>query len=296
MITVKLMGGLGNQMFQYALAKNLAIKNKTEVIFDLTFLNHRLPGTKYVFRNYDLGIFKNIRNQTTLLSKLSKYLRNTAYIMQTLINKIGSKIIKNYYITERKQYEFDPSIMKSDKNCYLSGYWQNEKYFKDISNEIKEDFSKFSYPLSEKSAKLLKEIHKENSVCVNFRRTDYLTINTFMGDIDANYYNNAIKLMSEKIGKPHLFIFSDDIEWCKNNFKSEFTTTFVDHSYAGKKFSDYFQLMMNCKNFIIPNSTFAWWAAWLSSDKNKVIIAPKTWIISKDYDSSDMVPKEWIRV
>lgn len=290
------MGGLGNQMFQYAIAKNLAIKNKTEVIFDLTFINHRMPGTKYVFRNFDLDIFSNIKNKTTFLSKVSKYFRNLAYILQTIINKVGIKINKNYFVTEKKQYEFDTDIMKSGKDRYLSGYWQNEKYFKDIKDTIATNFSKFTYPLSNKSLRLQEEIKKTNSVCVNFRRTDYLTINTFMGNIDTHYYDNAIKLMSEKVKDLHLFVFSDDIEWCKENFKSQFPVTFVDHTYAGKKFSDYLQLMINCKHYIIPNSTFAWWAAWLNPSKDKIVIAPKTWIISNDYNPSDMVPPEWIRI
>jgi hypothetical protein len=296
MIIIKLRGGLGNQMFQYALAKKLAIKNKTEVVFDLTFINHRMPGTKYVFRNFDLDIFSNIKNKTTSLSKAYKPFRNLAYVLQVIINKIGAKLDKKFFVTEKKQYEFDADILKSGNDCYLSGYWQNEKYFKDIKQDIMNALSKFTYPLSEKSLKLKEEINKTNSVCVNFRRTDYLTINTFMGNIDAHYYDNAVKLMSEKVKNPHLFVFSDDIEWCKENFKSQFPITFVDHSYAGKKFSDYLQLMISCKHYIIPNSTFAWWAAWLNPNKDKVIIAPKTWIISNDYDSSDMVPKEWIRI
>src|SRR5665213_3637081 len=129
MITVKLMGGLGNQMFQYAVGKNLALKNHTGLVLDLTFLNHRMSRANYVFRDYDLDIFSNINTKTTLLSKVPKPFRNAAYIVQTSMNRIGGKIFPKRCIGEKRVYECDPNIFNTGASCYLSGYWQNEKYF-----------------------------------------------------------------------------------------------------------------------------------------------------------------------
>ncbi len=292
------MGGLGNQMFQYALAKNIAIRNKTNLVFDLTFLNLRQAKANYVYRNYDLDVF-NIEENSTFLSRNPKVFQNSTYLFQTLINKLNKKINKKNFIEELKPYEYDFEVLNSPNGSYLVGYWQNEKYFYDIKEIIKDEFSSFRYPLSEKAEELSRVINGENSICLNFRRTDYITsqeAKKFHGSIENDFYDLALEIIRKKINDPRLFVFSDDIDWCKNNFKSSLPTTFVDGVYVGKKYSDYFRLMRACKHYVIPNSTFAWWAAWLNSSKDKIVIAPKRWVASEKINSDDFVPKNWIRV
>ena len=268
-------------------------------MLDLTFLKNRLPWPKHTFYNYDLEIFSNINQETTILSRSPKLFNNIIYLLQTIIYKVYAKINSKYFVIEKDPYKFDPSVFKTEKNLYISGYWGREKYFKDIKEVIRNDFSKFRYPLPNEALLLLDKIINSNSICLHFRRGDYMASPnavSFLGNINPNYYDNAIKYMSEKISNPHLFVFSDDIEWCKKNFKSALPVTFIDYHCENKKFASDFQLMSNCKHYIIANSTFSWWAAWLGSYKEKIVVSPKKWIKTEEISSDEVVPEEWIKI
>lgn len=296
MIVVKLMGGLGNQMFQYAFAKNLAIKNNTVLKVDLSFLLDRTPRENFIFREYDLGIFK-LNVEQIEKDQLQKFLSPGS---QSFFDRfLGKKKIDTQTIKEQFFY-FDAANISINENIYLEGYWQTEKYFKEIESIIKNDFS-FRYPLSELETTLNDQILFTNSICVNFRRTDFVNLKNSAdthGVTEMDYYEQAVALITDKVSDPHFYIFSDDIEWCKENVKLDYPMTFVDHQYKGVKFSSYLQLMKNCKHFIIPNSTFAWWAAWLAENENKVVIAPKNWFKDEilQNQTDDIIPTGWISI
>ena len=206
----------------------------------------------------------------------------------------------NTSIINEKVFHFDPSAIVMKKNCYASGYWQSEKYFQEIEAIIRQEFT-FKTALNEFESELNSEIRNTNSVCINFRRTDFVHVKNSAdthGATELSYYENAIQLITSKVENVHFYIFSDDIEWCKLNVKTNFPTTFVGHEYKGEKFSSYFQLMINCKHFIIPNSTCAWWAAWLSANEKKIIIAPQKWFIDQNLQeqTSDIIPNNWLRL
>ncbi len=297
MITVKLMGGLGNQMFQYALGRHLAMKHKTELVLDLTFLNHRLPKRDYVFRNFDLDVF-SLTAKTTVLSKVPKMLRNITYISHRVFEMIASIIVPSYIIKEKQIYHFDASVLESRDPCYLSGFWNSDRYFKDIEDTLRKDFS-YRDHLDETCIKMISQIQNVNAVSIYFRRTDYVT-NTlnkeFLGELTMDYYDQAIALMATKTPDPHFFIFSDDIEWCKKNVSLPYPTSFVGPECAGVKFTGYIRLMSSCKHHIVTNSTFSWWAAWLNPSKEKIVIAPKNWVADSSIDTSDVTPSSWIRI
>jgi hypothetical protein len=135
-----------------------------------------------------------------------------------------------------------------------------------------------------------------NSVCINVRRADFVHNKKnapFHGFYGVNYIDNCVPIILEKNNDPHFFIFSDDIEWCKNNIKLQFPMTFVSHEYKGKKFGQYMKLMSMCKDFIIPNSSFAWWAAWMN-DKNPLVITPKMWFQAEHVNTDDLRPPSWV--
>jgi len=296
MIVVKLMGGLGNQMFQYAFAKNLAVKNRTFLKVDLTFLLDRTPRENFVFRDYDLDIF-NLKVEESTSDEVNKFFMQPKSLLEKVIYKIQfqSKVL----IREKKFY-FESNNFSSAKNCYLDGYWQSEKYFKENEEIIRKDFS-FKFSFSEKEQELNKEILLKNAVCINFRRTDFVNQEKSAethGATELEYYEKAIDLLITKVSNPHFYIFSDDIQWCMENIKISYPITFVGHEFKGTKFSSYLQLMKNCKHFIIPNSTFAWWAAWLCEDKNKIVITPKKWFkdISLQEQTEDIIPEKWIKL
>ncbi|NQX96291.1 MAG: alpha-1,2-fucosyltransferase [Flavobacteriales bacterium] len=293
MIIVKLMGGLGNQMFQYAFGKYLATKNDTELKLDTTFLLDRTPQKKhFVFRDYDLSIF-NIDEQFS-----------TSKETHSLVNRTGNSTIDrnlNKLLSTKKSYvkdmglKFKPNHLSILDNTYIEGYWQSEKYFHEISNQLKQNCFTFKSSLSKISAPLIDKITNSNSVCINIRRGDFV-VNSFHGALGVSFYKEAEKILLQENKDLEFFIFSDDIEWCENNLKFSVPTTFIGHEFAGHKFQDYLRLMSACKHFIIPNSSFAWWAVWFSSNTNKIVIAPKNWINNPPDPVDDLVPKDWIRI
>jgi|SRR6185436_20552454 len=284
MIAVNLKGGLGNQMFQYAFGRCLSLQNKQELVLDTTFLLDRRPVEGFIFRDYDLDIF-NLKVKQVNLGEVS-LLRKKKY---EFIFKRGLKQVKE------KVFHYDPSVTNPPApGGYYDGYWQTEKYFKPVEKTIREDFT-LKHELPANSSDLHRSILDSNSVCLNFRRTDFLK-SSVMGVPDDVYYDNSIKHMAEKVNDPVFFVFSDDIQWCRQNIKINFPLVFVDHEHAGKKFENYLRLMVSCKNFIIPNSSFAWWAAYLGENPSKNIIAPAKWFNDFDGDTKDLIPESWTRI
>jgi hypothetical protein len=297
MITIRLMGGLGNQMFQYALGKHLAVLNDTDWQFDLVFLNHRVPSANYVFRQYDLDIF-GIPPKGTLLSRISPRARNATYVLQRGLHGVRRALpFGQRVVTERQPFVFDPDVLETKgPTVYLDGHWQNPRYFEGIADEIRRDFSTFPEPLSTAGEEIRREIEATDAVCVNFRRGDYVSNEAtrgFHGVIGPEYYEQALRLVAEQVARPHLFVFSDDIEWCRANFVSEHPTTFVDYTCAGRKYAEDMRLMIACKHYVISNSTFSWWAAWLDPSDDSLVIAPKPWVADPRVDASGIYPDGW---
>ena len=193
-----------------------------------------------------------------------------------------------------KKMTFDPKILSLGPNAYLTGQWQSPKYFDGIADIIRKDFT-LKEPLREGSELLKKEIASQAALCLNVRRGDFVA-SGLHGTMGTEYYDKAVALMAEKTAIEKIYVFSDDIAWCEANLKFAHPTMFVGKEHQGRKFGEYLELMRACKNFIIPNSTFAWWAAWLSESKDKVVIAPKKWFLKEDIDTSDIIPEEWIRI
>lgn len=292
MITVRLHGGMGNQMFQYAVGRALAIKNNTKLELDIEYLEDRswrpkFLQKKFVFREYDLIIF-NIKvdgiRKKSKIHFLRKYFIAIDLFYRRIFKPRGTE----------KSFGFDPNILYLSGNIYLDGKFQSYKYFENIQDVIKKDFT-LKNSLPENIEKLKQEILNINSLCVHVRRGDFVG-NKLHEVVDNDYYNNAIRQIErrEKIDK--IYVFSDDIIWCKENLKFNHNTQFVEDEFRGEKSIGHFSLMVACKHFIIPNSTFSWWAAWLSDSPQKVVIAPKNWFKDTSMDYSDIYPPDWIRM
>jgi len=268
-------------MFQYALGKNLALKNNTILKFDVSELEQDK------LRNYELAIFNipgNIASRFTMM------------FVRMFNNRIVSKILAQYYLYIKQQdIYFNEKILLKKGNIYLDGYWQSENYFKEIRKIIIEDF-RIRYKPDKRNNSMIGIIKNSNSVCIHIRRGDYINntkTNKFHGACSLKYYYNAIEIVVKKVRNPSFFIFSDDHQWAKTNLKLEYPTTYVDINSSEKGYED-LRLMSNCKHFIIANSSFSWWGAWLSNNPNKIVCAPKRWF--RSIDEGDIVPKSWIRV
>ena len=294
MIIIKLMGGLGNQMFQYAAAKRVSKVNDIILKLDLSWFQDKGPWTP---RNYELGVFAlsseiadpheigalKSRRQNPLFRRLP------GFVNKFLFNANQSHIIE-------KSHSFEPAVLNLIDDVYLDGYWQSEKYFYDIASVIRKDFSLRAEPdgMNRDVASLIQGC---NAVSLHFRRGDYVadarTAN-YHGICSMDYYRKAVKLVSARVIKPHFFIFSDDAAWVQENFKIEFPVTLVQHNGPDRAHVDMW-LMSLCHHHIIANSSFSWWGAWLNPNPQKIVIAPSKWFKDPSVNTQDLIPSEWIR-
>lgn len=296
MIISKLTGGLGNQMFQYALAFNLANRNQKLIKFDLNDLLNRAPYPNAIYHDFTLDIF-DIACKKAEQHEIDRFLFNPQKKLNIAIRKTKN-FFTPHYIIKQNRFSFEKTVFEIySKNIYLEGFWQSEKYFKNIATQIKELYSLKTSDYSDTS-EIAKDILNSNSVCVHLRKTDYTlpeNIRKF-GIFGADYYYKGLEIISSKINNLKVFVFSDDIKWCEENINFNFPTVFMNYKYEGQKNVMDFKLMCLCKNFVIPNSTFAWWAAWLCSNHQKIVVAPEKWFATDDLDYRDVVPENWIKI
>jgi hypothetical protein len=294
MIIVNLKGGLGNQMFQYAAGRRLAEIHKTELKLDHSFLLKQDYAKNVTRRNYELSIF-NIK----ATSASEKEIKNFKNLKNRLMGKFFPGYHSNRYVKE-KHFQFDKSILSLSDNRYLDGHWMSEKYFQEIEPLLREEFT-FCTGVIESARSLEKKINESNSVCIQVRRGDYVN-NPQVAEVHQtttiSYYKEAASIISKKLKDPVFFVFSDDSDWCIKNLGDLPSVHFVEKELdnTGASNSDYLQLMKQCKHFIISNSTFAWWGAWLSDNEKKIVIAPKAWFRTKNIVTDDIYPKAWLKI
>uniref|UniRef100_A0A832DRW5 Alpha-1,2-fucosyltransferase n=1 Tax=candidate division WWE3 bacterium TaxID=2053526 RepID=A0A832DRW5_UNCKA len=294
MITVDIFGGLGNQMFQYALGRHLALKT----------------GSSLTLRHIDVGAFSK-REYALGCFKLAKRVQVKSEVRGLMLEftKVLEKIFplgRGETFVREKSFRFDPKILKLNgstrlaargKNIHLHGYWQSEKYFKDIRETILEDFTPV-HPLSGRNQKVLEEIERSNSVSVHVRRGDYVIdpkTHKFHGVCGPDYYRKAVEIVAKRVREPVFYFFSDDIDWVKKNLKTRFRDVYVDWNTGEQSYLD-MQLMSRCKHHILANSSFSWWGAWLNRNPDKIVIAPERWFQDQAVDTRDLIPEGWLRV
>jgi len=300
MICVRLSGGLGNQMFQYACGKALANKFNTKLILDTTFLEKKSPNAKHTLRDYELGIFlppNNILSASEKIQCRFLYLIRTYYKLRQYVGT--STFNSKKFIIENSAVSYDRRIEKMSKHCMLIGNWQNEKYFSEVNNLITERFS-FKLTLDKLNSDRSNRILNSNSISIHIRRGDYVEnpgTNKTHGVCSLEYYKSAIRLIMERVGNPVFFIFSDDLKWARENLKVHESHEYISGNIEGESYID-MQLMSLCKHNIIANSTFSWWGAWLNQNPKKIVIAPKQWFANdtKNAKANDSIPGTWIRL
>jgi len=291
MIIIRLKGGLGNQMFQYAFGLKLAEELNTKMKLDLSALLDRSKGD-FVYRNYDLPIF-DIKDEFLISPTFLKafYTIKSSKLSKLLRKRINGS--RNYI--REKHFHFQAQLVEEPlENTIYEGWFQSPKYFEGVEEKLRQHFT-FKDKILDKSQELFREIQSTNSICLNVRRTDFLKVHN-LNTTSEEYFQTAAIELAERVDNAHFFIFSDDISWCRENIKLKYPSKFVDHGHKGFKFSNYMQLMSACKHFIIPNSSFAWWAVWLNKNENRIVVAPKNWFNDPAIDTTDLVPKNWLRV
>jgi hypothetical protein len=295
MVIIKLKGGLGNQMFQYAIAAIIAKRFKTKVLLDKSFfsLTEKKPGLTP--RKFELDIFNNKYNYATL-NQIKKFNKNT------LFNRFKKIFFLNYYkkIVENN-LSYNSQYLSYKKPLYLEGYFQSYIYYIGIEDYINEIFTFDITILDQKSRDLLVECQLTNSVSIHVRRGDYVNdtqTNNFHVVCSIEYYLKAINYLKSKVVDISYFIFSDDINWAKQQFEYFlFPIHFVSHNINENDWKDMF-LMSSCKHNIIANSSFSWWGAWLNRNPEKIVISPNQWYNDTLMNNSTimLIPSKWIRI
>lgn len=261
---IRLSGGLGNQMFQYALGKQLE-KAGVQVQYD-TSIYYRDK-----LRCYELDRFYTNIN---LVSTCMKWVYLFCYYAERKLKmqKFVRKLLGEHH--EECVFGAENDLIKYK---YLDGYWQNTLYFYNIKNDLRRQFV-WRGTLNAKQKEIISEIENHESVMIHIRRGDYLkAINSSLYVVqDESYYNRAMKYVSVRVKDAKWFVFSDDIEWCKSLSCFSKNSIFIDKEISGSMYVD-FELMRVCRHFIIANSTFSWWPSWLSPCDKKIMVAPEHW-------------------
>ena len=278
-------------MFQYAFGRANAIRLGAELKFELT------NPTLIIHHGFELERVFNIK--ATEATKMDVYFLLGIYrhrLVRKAINALGlSKVFKTPYV-EEQHFNFSPEMLNFREHSYVNGYWQSEKYFLAIENEIRSDFV-FKLQFSQQNAEVSEKISKSNSVSLHIRRGDYVSnpeVTAVHGLCTIEYYQMAIKYIAERVHLPNFYIFSDDIAWVQNNLKINYPHQYINHNHGSESFND-MRLMSLCKHHIIANSSFSWWGAWLNESADKIVVAPKYWF-SYEINSQDLIPTSWARL
>lgn len=291
-VIVRIKGGIGNQLFMYAAARRLALVNNAKLVID--DVSGFVRDKKYQ-RHYALDHFSITARKATPQERLEPFERFRRALLKYQARK--KPFSQRRYIEQEKN-GFDPRLLalRFDDTIYLDGYWQSENYFKDIENVIRADLEIIP-PNDERNRRMAQMIQSSESVALHVRWFDPQgTDESHNASVD--YYTKAISLISDRVASPHFFIFSDDPVAVQN--KILLTTnrsTIIMHNQGDKNAYADLWLMTQCKHFIIANSTFSWWGAWLSPNPKKMVIAPKmnvsgiTW-----WQHEDIVPSSWLAI
>lgn len=295
MIVVRLTGGLGNQMFQYAFGKMLAEKNNSKLKLDFTLLLERKPGEQFVYRDLDLDIFQfePVFADPREIAFYNGY--PSGSILQKAFFKI-STIFRPRNLVIQQNHDFDYNHLNINDNSCIVGRWQSERYFLPIKEKILKDFKiKPEFLLNTEYESLIK--NSENPVSVHVRRGDYISNEFYrnkIGPLDESFYQKAYKKIISKVHNASFFIFSEDIEWCKKNLSYIKNAKFISPLKSKKGTATDMFLISLCRHHIISNSTFSWWGAYLSLHEDKVVIAPAKWAKDKDFIPPYIHPSDWI--
>lgn len=285
MIIVRISGGLGNQLFQYAIGRALSLKLECELVLDTSFYPQQ------TLRKYELDKF-HINARLATNAEINKAGAGSNFIAR-LIRKLGlTPVLHPSYIKELESIKYFKAIDNCKSGSYLNGYWQNPAYFAHCKKQLCEDFTPIK-SISEQAQAWLLKIKATNSVSLHVRRGDYVQnahTNSVHGTCTIEYYQKAVEHIQQKIETPIFYVFSDEIQWCKDNLSFIDAVCFVDDTQSA---IDDLVLMQHCKANIIANSTFSWWGAWLSPCRD-IQIAPRNWFNSNKKNLREIYPESWL--
>ncbi len=284
MITMRICGGLGNQMFQYACGKALAIRNNTELFLDLSWYEESEDRRKFQLDIWNTD-FKICQDERWLkLKETTKWQR------------LKSRMLDNIRVVREKDMQFDRNIPVMYGNVYLTGSFQSEGYFSDIEDIIRKDFTLRSNLVASSEHWADKIRYSTNTVSLHVRRGDYVSVPANLRiykTLTAQYYKDAVSYLKKLLGEVNIFVFTNDTVWARENLSFDVPTLFVEGNDEDNGYIDMY-LMSLCQHNIIANSTFSWWGAWLNANPEKKVITPRKWFNTDELNNNDIIPESWI--
>ena len=283
-VVVRLLGGLGNQMFQYAAARAVAHHSGAQVLLDLR-----------AFESYNLRKPELHRWRIEASEASNRDLRPYpagALRLSGRFRRLGA-LTRCYF---EPSLAFHGVLFSRKAPLHLNGYFQSEKYFSQIRPLLLKEFMP-ARPMSVENRRISEEAAATNSVSMHMRRGDYLSDARNLavhGACDAGYYKRAIDTLLSTTGNATYFLFSDDMDWVRRNITVPGRAIYVEGNQADPEMD--IHLMSVCRHNICANSSFSWWGAWLNSNENKTVIAPVRWFATDRHDAADLVPPQWIRL
>ncbi|MDL2283927.1 alpha-1,2-fucosyltransferase [Oxalobacter sp. OttesenSCG-928-P03] len=294
MIVVRLKGGLGNQLFQYAAGFALARKNGDQFKLDLSGFQNQDRSRPYV-RDADILQF-SISSPIASEEEVQRF-RNPFGQVSRVLRVIMQKVFKKYYT------DWHPEVMNRKGDIYLEGFFQCDKYFAECFDELSQEF--LLQPNVNADIESIAHLIKSMPcpVSLHVRRGDYVSdpkISALHNICGIDYYETALTRLKDQIGPYDLVVFSDDIEWVRHNLNLSQDTCYISgqKGVGGSTINTAQELilMSMCKHHIIANSTFSWWGAYLNRTPGKIVIAPGLWNRSKDYSHENIIPSGWQQI
>ena len=280
-----LTGGLGNQMFQYAVGRALSARHSAPLLLDIRGLAND-PLRRYALPSFRISAA--LATDADMPRELGRIGRR--------LHRLPRWLTGNRRFVEQG-FPFDPAIAALKPPVHLAGNWQSEKYFADQAELIRADFQLLE-PLTPDREAIASEIADRAVVSVHVRRGDYANnpaTNAYHGTCEPDWYAKAQQLIEQQVSSPAYVVFSDDPDWARTNLPFLAGALFVDPSTDGRDEQD-MHLMARCHHHIIANSSFSWWGAWLNPRPDKVVIGPRQWFRSPKHDTRDLLPQDWIRL
>lgn len=290
---VRLQGGLGNQMFQYAFGLALEHRIRHAVTYDMSFFD-QLPG-EHVTRRFELHVF-GIAPPPATDDRIRRLLDSHSP-WRTRLSRKFPLLVPQRTFHERMPYTLDPAVFAARRDMYFDGYWQTERYFADISDQVRAAFT-FADRSHPEVVRIATQIRATTAVSLHVRRGDYTNHSAaqqYFVTCGIGYYEGAMARMLAEYPDTEFFVFSDDIDWARSNLPSTAPLHFVEGN-TGDRSPEDMRLMSLCKHHIIANSSFSWWGAWLNPLPNKTVIAPKHWLKDTAIPTPDLLPPRWLAI
>jgi hypothetical protein len=289
-IIVRIIGGLGNQMFQYAFGRRLADALSVPLRLDIT------PFRTYDKRRYELGGLRIEENfasdreiRLALRGRFPRVRSRAGRVFPSLADGPGRLVAE-------RGFGFDPALLDLHDGAYLEGYWQSERYFDTVGDRLRAEFVPRTPPRG-RAAELAEQMRQEDSVSLHVRRGDYVSepsVEMIHLVCDETYYTRCVEYLAPRLKDPHFYVFSDEPAWARDNLRIPFPTTIVAESCRTTAIDDMW-LMARCRYHVIANSSFSWWGAWLDSRPAKVVLMPRRWFRDRAPEySADIRPPEWV--